>query len=178
MDNQNSKDRIRPYLGTDEYVIWTGKPEKGHLLEKSDIFTIPFSVVWCSFAFFWTFGTRDFFPFLIPGLLFVSAGLYLVFGRFIHKAVINKNTFYAITDKKIIRKVGSKVDMLDRGSLPMISVKMNRDGTGTVSFGDESPAPDRFARRSGYSIYPGAGPLQLSNIADPMRVQRILNGEA
>ena len=39
------------YMSSDEYVLWEGKPEKGHLLTPEDAFIIPFSVFWSAAAF-------------------------------------------------------------------------------------------------------------------------------
>ena len=45
----------RPYLGNDESILWKGKPEKLHLLELTDIYMIPFSLLWTGFAIFWEY---------------------------------------------------------------------------------------------------------------------------
>lgn len=52
MDYENDYGWVRPYLGVDEYVLWSGKPGEGHLLAPNDVFLIPFSILWCGFAIF------------------------------------------------------------------------------------------------------------------------------
>jgi len=42
----------RDYLTIGEHVLWKGRPGKGRLLSKIDIFLIPFSIVRCGFVFF------------------------------------------------------------------------------------------------------------------------------
>ena len=73
----------RSYLTPGEAILWKGRPQKGHLITAQDILMIPFSLFWCSFAFFWTFSALKSgapFPFALFGLPFVAVGLYLVFG--------------------------------------------------------------------------------------------------
>lgn len=40
----------QPYLAGGEYIIWQGRPEKGGLFTRQEMFMIPFSLVWCGFA--------------------------------------------------------------------------------------------------------------------------------
>lgn len=76
---------IMPFLLSTESIVWTGKPQRGFLLRKSDAYLIPFSLTWGGFAFFWEYtaykgGAPAFF--LGFGGIFVVLGIYLIFGRF------------------------------------------------------------------------------------------------
>ena len=76
-------------LDAGESLLWSGQPRKGIVFRGSDIFMIPFSIMWGGFAIFFAasvlFPTRDDagspvfvgVPFAIP---FVLIGLYMMFG--------------------------------------------------------------------------------------------------
>ena len=124
-------------LTADEHVLWRGKPEKYSLIGSSDAFLIPFSVLWCGFAIFWELSVwRENAPLLFKlwGIPFVCVGLYMVFGRFYFKSRSLKDTDYVITNKKVIRRVGKKIDSLNGASLPPMETEFKEDGSGTIYF--------------------------------------------
>lgn len=173
MEYTDNYDFARPYINSGEFILWRGKPEKGHIFTSQDIFLIPFSIFWCGFAIFWEFsaitGGAPFF-FCLFGVPFVAVGLYLVFGRFIWTAYIRKRTAYVITTKKIIRLIGKKVDMLDGKTMPSVHVTANRDGSGTIRFGQ----PNYTHQRSSLSFDASAGVFALENVPNVARVQQII----
>ena len=165
----------RPYITPGEAILWKGKPGKGHLLTGQDVFMIPFSIIWCGFAFFWegTVLTTDApFVFKLFGLPFVCVGLYMVFGRFIHTAFMRKRTAYVITNKKIIRLRGNQIDMLDGKTMPPMHTTAYRDGSGTIGFGQEYYHYNSFNRRRTYS---NPNYFSLENIPDVARVQQYID---
>ena len=169
----------RPYLAPGETILWRGRPETGHLLSGQDFILIPFSILWCGFAIFWTVTAMMHtpFPFALFGVPFVCVGLYISIGRFFHIAYVRKNTAYVITNQKIIRRRGNKIDMLDAKTMPTIHVTARTDGTGTIRFGQ----PVYYHRRGGYgynSWSPNDGIFTLENIPDVARVQQILHSIA
>ena len=160
-----------PYLTPGETVLWKGRPKKGRLITSQDIIMIPFSLSWCSFAFFWEFSAIQSgapLPMVLFGLPFIAVGLYMVFGRFFHTAHMRKQTFYVITNLKIIRKRGKKIDMLDCTTIPPLHIHANRDGSGTISF---TIVYDGVysGRRSGSRTL-----FELENIPDVARVHALL----
>lgn len=158
-----------PYITGDEYILWKGKPDKGNLITSSDIFMIPFSIFWCGFALFWEFMALQSGTFIMPlfGIPFVCVGLYLVFGRFIWNVHIRKKTFYVLTNKKLIRLRGNKIDMLDAKSMLPVQVEIYKNGRGTISFGQTI----HYRKGRSYST-----PLmQIENVSNIIQVQQAID---
>ncbi len=175
--NGDDNSFFKPYLVGGEYILWTGKPGKKKLLTGADIFMVPFSLAWCGFAIFWettAIATGAPLPFLIFGIPFVLIGLYLVFGRFIYTSYLRKNTAYAITNKKIIRKRGKKTDMIHAENMPPIYVDIHKDGYGTIQFGH-----DGYYNRGTFTTNPmnswsNNNVFSLENIPDVINVEQII----
>ena len=49
---------IRPLLSPGESLVWSGLPKRGLLLQRGDLFLIPFSLVWFGFACGWDADAR------------------------------------------------------------------------------------------------------------------------
>ena len=162
----------RSYLTPGEAILWKGKPGPGHLLTQQDAFMIPFSILWCGFAFFWEFSAitsgAPFF-FCLFGIPFVCVGLYITVGRFFWTAYIRKRTAYVITTTKIIRKRGNRVDMLDGRTMPSAHITTFRDGSGTIEFGQRI-----YRQNCARAAYSTGELFRLENIPDVARVHQIL----
>ncbi len=159
------------YLIPGEAVLWRGKPGKGHLFTQQDIFMIPFSILWCGFAIFWTVGASTAAgAFGLFGIPFVCVGLYITVGRFFHTAWLRRRTLYVITSKKIIRKRGSRVDMLDMKALPPMHITTWSDGNGTITFGQET-----YYRRQSFGYGAQSASFALENIPQAVRVHGIIS---
>ena len=48
-------DFCKPYITQDEYILWKGKPEKGHLITGGDMIMMIFGIFWLSFCFFFEY---------------------------------------------------------------------------------------------------------------------------
>jgi hypothetical protein len=131
-------------LSAGEELVWSGRPRMGIRLSGTDVFLVPFSLVWCGFAVFWEksamgMGAPVFFP--LFGLMFVVVGLYFVFGRFIADAIRRGKTFYGLTPRRAIIVSGifnRHVKSVDLTSLGEISVSERPDRSGTISLGATS----------------------------------------
>lgn len=163
---------VKTYLGVDETVLWSGKPGKGHLLTRADIFMIPFSILWCSFAIFWEASVLSEgapWPFKLFGIPFVLVGLYITVGRFVHKVYIRKRTEYVITNQRFLRLRGKKVDTVEVQSKDQINVTINKDGSGTIFLAP--PVLNDYQNMT----WSGAGVgFQLENIEDVSHVREII----
>lgn len=142
---------INKELLPNERIIWKGKPATGIKLRQSDIFVIPFSLVWGGFAIFWEISAltqipkREMVSFVFPlfGIPFVLMGIYLIFGRFIVDAKNRAKTEYAITNQRIIIKSGifsNHVKTIKLSLIPETSFTEKSDGSGTIIFGESTPA--------------------------------------
>ena len=161
----HSQELIRKELDFGETYIWSGRPKQGILFRGSDVFLIPFSLLWGGFAIFWEVSVLAFphkesgpsgiiFP--LFGIPFVLIGLYMIFGRFIYDAKKRTKTCYGLTDQRVIILSGRKVKSLNLRTLTDIALSEKSDGRGTISFGREnswSPWHDA-------SGFPGTGASQ------------------
>lgn len=166
---------INSYLTPDEYVLWNGSPGKGNLLTKQDIYMVPFSIIWCGFAIVWeTTVLMMHAPLLFKlwGIPFVCVGLYMVFGRFIMKSYMRKETVYVITNKRIFSFLKDRVDTIDYHIYPTKSLTRHPNGYGTICFPISSQPrmtlymPGRFSNQNYF---------ELDNIPDVNRVLQILS---
>ena len=166
----NEFDFARHLIVPGENILWKGKPEKGGIFTKQDVFMIPFSILWCGFAFIWFFAALEAGIFALFGVPFILIGLYLVAGRFFVTAYLRKNTFYIITNKKIIRKKGKRVDMIEIASLPPMYTELHKDGCGTITFGEPT-----YSYRQGRSREYVEPAFSLENIANVIQIQALIS---
>jgi hypothetical protein len=156
---------IEKELSSGERLLWSGQPRGGIRLRTTDVFVIPFSILWCGFAIFWEFmaltvpanapGPIDI-AFPLFGMPFVLVGLYFVFGRFLVDARSRERTFYGLTNDRIIIVTGllsRRIKSLNLRTLSDISLTERSDGSGIITFGPSHPFGVWFPAGS----WPGAG---------------------
>jgi len=137
----DARNTIAQELARGERLIWYGQPASGIRLRSSDVYLIPFSILWGGFAFFWEYSvvTSKAPPFFVLwGIPFVAMGLYLIIGRFLYDASRRASTFYGVTDRRIIIITGSyerKVKSLNLATLPEMTLAERAGGLGTLTFG-------------------------------------------
>jgi hypothetical protein len=176
MLEQDEYSFCRPHLINGEFIRWKGKPAEGNLFTSHDVYMIPLSIFWCGFAIFWETSVvvngAPFF-FWLFGAVFVCVGLYLVFGRFFWTAWIRKRTRYVITNMKIIRLRGNRVDMMDGKNMPHMRTYVYRNGNGTIQFG-AVPHYYRGSVNLVGSSWTGNEVFQLENVAELAQVQQAI----
>jgi hypothetical protein len=117
-------DVFAEHLVGSEQVLWAGRPDASRLFHRSDLFAIPFSLLWGGFAIFWEVaviagGARFLALFGVP---FVAVGLYLIAGRFGHQRYVKRRTWYAVTDRRVLvlrrRRSGDELEAAFLDALP------------------------------------------------------------
>jgi hypothetical protein len=144
---------IQAELKSGETLLWSGQPRGGIRFRSSDIFLIPFSLMWGGFAIFWeimalgmAFGVHSAvrgpsaFIYIFPlwGIPFVVVGLYLMVGRFFVDAKSRERTHYAVTNERVIivsTLFSRKVQSIPLRQIPELTLSESADGSGTIAFG-------------------------------------------
>lgn len=146
-------------LSADEKLLWSGQPRSGIRLRATDVFLIPFSLLWCGFAIFWeTMVISSGAPLFMKlwGIPFVAIGIFFVVGRFMWDAKTRQNTYYGVTNERVIIVNGlfaRRTKSLNLRTLSDISLTERSDGSGTITFGPQHPMGYWFPAGS----WPGAG---------------------
>jgi hypothetical protein len=135
--------RFQADLLPGERVLWTGRPDASRLLNHTDVFLVPFSLLWGGFAlaFFveaMTGRVADGVITTIFGSFFALFGLYFIVGRFFVKAFRRRHTYYAVTDRRVL----ILTDLWSRsahaaliGHIPTIQKRSRANGAGSLRFG-------------------------------------------
>ncbi|MCX7746470.1 MAG: PH domain-containing protein [Clostridia bacterium] len=162
-----------------EEILWTGQPLT-RVFSIIDIFLIPFSLIWGGFAISWEFtaihsGAPLFF--CLFGIPFVLVGLYITFGRFIYKYVNLKNTYYAVTNQRVLILSGiykKTLQGLFMDQIPNINKTVNINGSGTLRFGITNA---NRSENTGMEIFDPVKSTVAAflNIEDVGKVYRLIN---
>jgi hypothetical protein len=129
---------IRSKLDDGEQLLRSGRPRQGLVLQPTDIVTIPVSLLWGGFAFYWEYEvvtTHQFWVLQLWGIPFVLLGLFLVVGRFFTDAYIRGQTSYGLSDKRAIIARGSTTQSIPLSDLTGVALTANADKSGTVILG-------------------------------------------
>lgn len=160
---------IKPNLSSGEQLIWVGKPRKGIIFRSTDVFLIPFSLLWAGFAVFWestVVATGAPFFFKLWGIPFVFAGVYITIGRFFLDAKKRANTIYGLTKDRVIIKSGifsQNVKSLNIRTISDITFNQKADNSGTITLG---PTDFRFNMMQGMDFMATKQPPRLELIED------------
>lgn len=169
-------------LNQDERVIWQGQPQYLPYI-LSSIPAMIFGLIWTSVSGFILFtfinshlGQGSIFFELFIGL-FVFFGLYMLIGVPIYNALVYKNIWYTITDKRLIMQkglVGRDFDFVDFDKVESASVNVDlSDKIFGKNSGDIMIFANRLvyvAGREGSSGGTANIPFRLYHITDPYNV--------
>jgi len=142
--------RFEPDLMHNERIRCTGQPDAGRIFAASDLFMIPFSLMWGGFALFWEstvlgfdgFGNMRGAPtfFALWGIPFVLIGLYMIVGRFFYKVWARKRTYYAVTNQRVLLRretFGVSTKALYLSAIPTLSTSVRGDGSGSIILSED-----------------------------------------
>ncbi|MFD8493429.1 hypothetical protein [Amycolatopsis sp. NPDC059657] len=121
-----------------ERLLWSGAPKRYPVFDESDKLFVPFMLFWLAFVGFFTFRASSggaVLP-LVIGLLFVSVGLYVAFGRLFIRWRRLTRTTYAVTDRRVIARCDGKEQTEYLSQIKPPSIKADVNGIGTITFGD------------------------------------------
>jgi len=187
---QSPEDAVRTHLEPGEKLLWSGMPAGGIRPGPQDAMLIPFSIAWTSFSVFWeimvcrglsldlSVQSGGWLSWMLPiwGIPFILIGLYLLFGRYWVDAKRRENTFYGISDDRVIIITGltnRNIKSINFASIADITMAEKSDGSGTIRMGTQNPL-EQFLANAGWSI-PRQNTIPcLEMIPDVARVHALL----
>jgi len=140
-DRADIQHELRRELEPGERLLWSGMPRQGVVFHATDVFLIPFFLVWAGFPTVAAFG------FIGAGkpaavdlffLPFIIIGAYMLVGRFIVDARQRAHTFYGVTNQRILIVVAwwkRRITSLKLGLLPDVTLTEGRKGRGVIQLG-------------------------------------------
>jgi hypothetical protein len=149
-NHHHAQNMIQLELDPGERLLWAGRPKQGTVFRGSDVFMIPFSLLWGGFAIVWeimalSIPHKEVGPqsviFPLFGIPFVLIGLYMIFGRFIYDSRKRAHTYYGLSNQRAIiisGLFGRAVKSLNLRSLSDVSLSEKSDRSGTITFGQEN----------------------------------------
>jgi len=163
-----------------EQILWAGQPDPRVIFTRSDIFLIPFSLLWGGFAIFWEINSWEFVPFRIFGFFFVIIGLYFIFGRFIYKIWRKTHTYYCVTDRRLLiltTLFRRNLQSVYIDQISTIEKSIHSSGRGSLYFGNR-PSFSTWYSNSGLEFF-FSGPSKVDvpsfyDIPDAQRVYQLI----
>ncbi len=161
---------IEPLLEPGEKILWHGQPDPSVHTSQMEYFLVPFSAILLLVGILWAIS------FSAGGWIFVVGGLYAVFGRFFWKAHRKRLTYYAVTDRRIVRLAGRKGKAQPFAEIPDIQLRVRSSGNGTIRFSDR-PAFTVVYQNSGMewvSLFGNPDEIAFWDIPDALHVHEIV----
>jgi hypothetical protein len=174
---------IESELNSGERLLWKGRPRGGIRFRGVDLFLIPFSLIWTGFVFFAAFAAFNqpaersaAAPALIPLIVFILVGLYILVGRFFVDAMMRARTEYALTSRRAIIVSGffsRNVKTVDLQTIPEILLSEKSDHSGTITFG--ATPFGGWMQRNPWSFGSSSGVPAFEMIEDVRSVYRTID---
>jgi|HubBroStandDraft_1064217.scaffolds.fasta_scaffold398474_2 hypothetical protein len=167
------------YLQGGERIVWTGQPAQGIRFSGQDIFLVPFSLVWTGIVasifvpMASTGGQAMPFPFVLFPAIFLVAGIFFVFGRFLLDAWARSTMSYALTDRRALilrRFFGDRLIAISLLNCPNLRLSL-RGERGDIDF---ESTPSLWFGRSWNMWTPSlGGAVRFIGIDDAQRVYEL-----
>ena len=167
-----SEKNLLPYfIQPGERLLWEGRPNKRSFMLRGSWWMIPFSLLVCAIPIstfaYWLYSLFSGTAFrsygsptsqgslgllVIVGIILL-AGMYLLFGRYLIAAREADNTYYMLTNHRVLIQGGAINRIVTESSLKMlgnIEGFEDKSGIGTIYFGE--PIPAQRYRAAGYPL--------------------------
>ncbi len=138
MNQSGELEFCKEYMEDGEYILWSGKPDKGNLLEAKDGIFIPLGTGFVLLTlFFLNLGVKYVSSVILTVFLILCLAFELEFfgGRIFLKARRRKKTLYVVTNKRIFIRNRKNCCFFRGENLPPMEVKQHRNKNVTISFG-------------------------------------------
>ena len=166
------KNLLPYFIQPGERLLWEGRPNKRSFLLRGSWWLIPFSLLWSALPIYiyasWLYSFFSGTPFSYNGSatsqgslgllafigIFLLIGLYMLFGRFLIAAREADNTYYMLTNHRVLIQSGAINRIITEYSLKMLgNVELfeYKSGIGTIYFGE--PRREQRFRAAGYPVY-------------------------
>lgn len=165
---------FRNDLQDDELALWAGQPNTAVHFNAADLLLIPLSI-WIGLSILRSgiiileravSGNYTIEQVMMSAALsvpFISAGFYLLIGRFFYKMWQKKRTYYVLTNKRILVLTFTRGRRLSEQSiddLPALHLTSGLLGTGTITFG-RSPFASSWCTNTGMNCLSGFDKSEL-----------------
>lgn len=167
----------RRQMSADEYVLWSGRPEKrGLFFIAGDLHSIFFFIIFTVFSFVIFYaglkGTPAGSPLRMIPIIFPTVGIGLLCVQVSKFLALRNKTEYVITNKRFYRRYGNKMENFPISQTAGYNVKYHRNGNASIVFTGIIDSTRPMVRSNGRQIIPY---ITISNIADVARVQQALD---
>ncbi len=150
------------------------------MFQATDLFMVPFSLMWGGFALFWEFTVLTSgapLLFCLWGIPFVLIGLHMIVGRFFFESRQRANTYYALTSERVILITAgffnTSFKSLDLKTLGEVNLIQAKEGKGSIIFGP-NPFANQFANFPGMSGMMNAKMTQFLAISEAKQVYELI----
>jgi hypothetical protein len=139
-------------------------------MSAGDLFLVPFSLL-CGFAVYWKYSAIRYgasWFFVLWGIPFVLAGVYVIAGRFFWEAKRRSATFYGVTEKRVIVKSGvwrPSTGSVNFRTLADLSMTERVNGSGDIVLGPIPPFISWFTG-SGWPVMNPSGVLESPDVVE------------
>lgn len=192
-DNFNQPDVFQDDLLTDEKLLWKGQPDRSVIFNKSDIFTMPFGLLWLGILSYnlyvaYMHGTTDATvkvndavvasqqsAMLINFTFMAIIGLMMTVGRLIARNIYKRCSYYAITNQRILfitKFFGKSFKSEYINTLTGMNKSIKRTGIGTIGF--DCSSDNNLSTKSHLNRFTGMPPSSFCDIQDANKVYQMI----
>src|SRR5439155_14280095 len=169
---------VQSFLRPGEQLLWTGRPRTGLALRGSDLFIVPFGLLFLAGALTWTaMAIRAVCP-AIVGIPFIWIGYQIALGRLISDARLRHYTTYALTSHRalVVCLRPGKMEIVRGADLINVArtdLRAHRDGRGSIAL---SADPLKSPLAAGeFRLWPSEGLEGLFQfVEEPREVARLI----